>query len=191
MSNLIIVFLVIGVIAAGLAAVSAKASQQPVGRRVGIAVSVCWAITGGVLWLVYQQGSQIPGTELQRYEGGTTELSAKFDGRPVIVNLWATWCPPCRREMPMMSQAEQEHPEVRFVFLNQSEHRDVMSEFLRNESLDLQTILYDPESAFSSATGTHALPTTFFYSADGELRKVYAGEVTPRVLEQGMATIQE
>ncbi|WP_238534364.1 TlpA family protein disulfide reductase [Advenella kashmirensis] len=65
----------------------------------------------------------------------------------VVINLWATWCGPCRREMPMLEQAARQNPDVRFLFVNQGESAATIENYLRQEKLDLsQWIRLDPDS---------------------------------------------
>lgn len=60
---------------------------------------------------------QLPALTLQDLQGKDVALPT-FVGRPTVVNLWATWCPPCRRELPMFQQAQAAQPGVHFVFLD-------------------------------------------------------------------------
>ena len=59
----------------------------------------------------------MPALSLPAPDGRSVAL-ASFVGKPTVVNLWATWCPPCRREMPLLQQAQAAHPELNFVFVN-------------------------------------------------------------------------
>ncbi|WP_312217823.1 TlpA disulfide reductase family protein [Brevundimonas sp.] len=54
-------------------------------------------------------------------------------GRPTVINLWATWRPPCRREMPALAETETQHPDVRFLFVNQGEGAETAGRFLEAE----------------------------------------------------------
>ncbi|RAJ98425.1 TlpA family protein disulfide reductase [Aliidiomarina maris] len=148
------------------------------------------ALSGGLLTFVYQQGSRVPEAQLVDMNEQTGVLSDYFDGRPMIVNLWASWCPPCVREMPLLEAAEQANPDVRFIFINQREHPDVVAEFLVQHSLDLATVLRDHSGDFSAAVGAHVMPTTLFFDADARLQKRFYGEVNQAVLDQGFSLIQ-
>ena len=61
-------------------------------------------------------GVPVPALEVRRLDNTTVPLGA-FVGRPLVINLWATWCPSCRREMPVLKAAQLAHPEIHFVFV--------------------------------------------------------------------------
>ena len=62
----------------------------------------------------------IPAIALVTASAQTVDLRS-YQGQPLVINLWATWCPPCRREMPVLAQAQKEHPDIRFLWINQGE----------------------------------------------------------------------
>src|SRR3546814_7473677 len=68
-------------------------------------------------------------------------------GEPMVVNLWATWCPPCRREMPVLAKAQEERGDVTFVFVNQGESESEIRDYLRESHLQLSNVLLDPFSS--------------------------------------------
>lgn len=149
------------------------------------------ALTGGLVVFVVQQGSQLPDATLTNFAQQDTELADYLDGRPLVVNLWASWCPPCVREMPMLENAEQRHQDVRFIFINQREHLDLVRQFLQQHELSLETVLLDSSGDFSAMVGAHVMPTTLFFSADGTLQKRYFGEVDDAVLSDGLQRIRD
>ena len=71
-----------------------------------------------------------PALTLAAMDAPPIDLSAPGD-RPTVINLWATWCPPCRREMPALAQAEKAHPNVRFLFVNQARAKPAFGPFFR------------------------------------------------------------
>lgn len=102
----------------------------------------------------------------------------------VVINLWASWCAPCRREMPMLEQAARQNPDVRFLFVNQGESVAAIQAYLQKEGLDLgEGVLLDPDSSLSAQFKTRGLPTTLFFNNDA-LRRTHVGEISREVLSE-------
>ncbi|MDP1532892.1 MAG: TlpA disulfide reductase family protein, partial [Rubrivivax sp.] len=126
---------------------------------------------------------------LTSLEGRPMNL-AEFKGKPTVVNLWATWCPPCVREMPVLHQAQMERPDVNFVFLSQGESADKVGSWLRARKLPLHNVLIDANKQAGAAFKEGALPTTLFFDAQGRLHSTRVGELSAATLSerlQGLA----
>ena len=113
----------------------------------------------------------------QLVEGGTTtiaELHAE-DGRPIVVNLWATWCAPCLAEMPDLQAFHQQRgDEVRVLGLNITDSPTRSD--ARVEELGITYLLgRDPEGVFVEALGAVGLPVTAFITKQGHLALVHQG----------------
>lgn len=171
------------------------AARRPAQRRalwatMGVASAV--GLAGAVL-LAQQsapqaQAPRLPPLTLVTLEGGGAlqPLSA-FAGRPVVLNLWATWCPPCVREMPVLARAQQRYPGVHFVFANQSEAPEKVQRFLATHGLALQHVLLDERGALAHHFQQRALPTTLFFDASGALVDTRTGELSDATLAQRLA----
>lgn len=172
---------------AGLAFGAWRARRTPALRRPlvwGAAAGLAsWAVLAGMLVVMQRAAVQLPTAELSRLEGGRVRL-ADMTGRPMVVNLWATWCPPCRREMPVLAQAQAANAGVQFVFVNQGEGEHTVRGYLREGGLQLRNVVLDASSAVSQQTGARGLPTTLFFAADGRLVDVHMGELTRAGLAQ-------
>lgn len=142
-----------------------------------------WAVLGGALALMQQSTLKLPATELTTLDRATTSLSA-MSGKPMVVNLWATWCPPCRREMPVLAEAQARRGDVTFAFVNQGEPELVIRDYLRGGALRLRNVLLDPFSSVSQEAGSRGLPTTLFFDADGRLVDTHMGELSAASLTQ-------
>jgi thiol-disulfide isomerase/thioredoxin len=142
-----------------------------------------WAVLAGALLLMQQSTLKLPSTELTTLEGGTTNLSA-MSGKPMVVNLWATWCPPCRREMPVLAKAQAGRSDVTFAFVNQGEPGPMIRDYLRGGNLQLRNVLLDLFSSVSRDAGSRGLPTTLFFDADGRLVDTHMGELSEASLAQ-------
>ncbi|MGB7905422.1 MAG: TlpA disulfide reductase family protein, partial [Steroidobacteraceae bacterium] len=114
--------------------------------------------------------------------GGRPMSLADFAGEPTVVNLWATWCPPCRREMPALQRAQAANPDVNIVFVNQGEESRTIAAFLDRQGLVVSNVLVDPESRTGAALGHSALPTTLFFDAHGRLADTRIGELSQATL---------
>ncbi|HEY5612278.1 MAG TPA: TlpA disulfide reductase family protein [Lysobacter sp.] len=159
---------------------------QPLRRPLAFGVVAglaSWAVLGGSLLLMQQSVLKLPATELTTLEGATTNLSA-LSGKPMVVNLWATWCPPCRREMPVLANAQLRHSDVEFAFVNQGEPAQVIDDYLAGGDLQLRNVLLDLFSSVSQEAGSRGLPTTLFFDADGRLVDTHMGELSEASLAQ-------
>jgi len=99
-------------------------------------------------------------------------------GRAVVLNFWATWCPPCRAEMPSLQQlAEIYGPEqLQVLAVNVAEGPRRIQQYLQASGLSL-TVLLDPRSEIAKAWGANVLPTTVLIDAEGRPRYRVRGEV--------------
>jgi thiol-disulfide isomerase/thioredoxin len=138
------------------------------------------AMTGaaGTLTLGMAQNQSLPTVELQTLAGEPTNLAAMAKGKPMVVNLWASWCPPCRREMPVLAAAQQIETQVTFVFANQGEDAAAAQRYLSVGQLGLANVLLDADTGLGRAIGSTALPTTLFYDANGRLVDTHLGELS-------------
>ena len=152
----------------------------------GIATGVAaWFMTGVVVGLLHHS-PPLPDLHLATLEEQPVSLLS-YQGRPTVINLWATWCPPCRREMPVFEQAQAEFPEVNIVMVNQGENAQQAQAFLESEGLILSDVLLDPFSQTMNAVGARALPTTLFFDAEGQLMDSHMGELTMASFKSNMS----
>ena len=110
-------------------------------------------------------------------------------GQPFVLNLWATWCPPCRREMPMMIDVAADMPGTPVLLINQGEPVSTVIRYLHREQLGAQAIMLDPQSTISAALGIAAFPATLFIDANGTIRHVHTGEISRAGLLAGLRRI--
>ncbi|MGC6373406.1 TlpA disulfide reductase family protein [Pseudomonas sp. K2I15] len=143
-----------------------------------------WALTSLSLTL-YEKGTHLPDITLRNANGETVQL-ADYKGGPLVINLWATWCPPCRREMPVLESAQRQRPDVTFLFVNQAESMQSVSTYLATQGLNLDNVLFDASGRLGQAVGSMALPTTLFYQPDGRLINSHLGELSQASLARAM-----
>jgi thiol-disulfide isomerase/thioredoxin len=180
-----------GVVVAALYAFWKTRGQVPrkpvlLGLAAGIAF---WGIGAMALFAVQRSTIPLPVVELADVQGNAVPLQS-YAGKPLVLNLWATWCGPCRREMPVLVQAQQAHPAVNFVFANQGEEAGEIVAYLTAEKMAPAHVLVDIESEVMRQTGARALPTTLFFDAEGRLQRVHMGELSRATLETRLREIQ-
>ncbi|MDT4830728.1 Thiol-disulfide oxidoreductase ResA [compost metagenome] len=175
--------LVAAALIGGLLAWRKPSLRQPLAIAVLVGGSL-WG-TGQALVSALERSRQLPELSLMDLAGNPVELR-ELDGRPLVVNLWATWCPPCRREMPVLEAAQKAHPQVRFVLVNQGEHAEVVRRFLSEQNLAPREVLLDSGNRLGQSTGSFGLPTTLFYDASGRLQHSHMGELSGASLEHGL-----
>ncbi|MBD3641520.1 MAG: TlpA family protein disulfide reductase [Marinobacter sp.] len=158
-------------------------------RALGSAVAagmITWGFTTGAIALINQQTQGLPEVALTDLNEQPVSLADISRGQPVVVNLWATWCPPCIREMPVLEEAQQRYPGINFVFANQGEHPETIRKFLNEQNLHLDHVLSDRPGSFGRVVGSQGLPTTLFYNAEGNLVDTHMGELSRASLARGL-----
>lgn len=120
----------------------------------------------------------LPAVVLTTLAGAPTTLAALGKGQPMVVNLWASWCPPCRREMPVLAAGQRQETAVTFVFVNQGEDDATAQRYLSSSGLSIANVLLDSGTSLGRAVGSTALPTTLFYDANGRLVDTHLGALS-------------
>lgn len=169
------------------------ASRRPelrFGLSVGLAVGGLVAILGFATVNSFKSTLKMPDASLADMQGNALTLD-DFKGKPVVVNLWATWCPPCIREMPVLQDAQQINQDVHFVFVNQGEDSAEVAHFLQKHKIALDNVVLDIGGAVGQAVSSRALPTTLFYDADGMLVNSHLGELSKASLKHGLRRFEK
>ena len=158
-------------------------------RALGSAVAaglITWGGISGLIALMNLQTQGLPEVALTDLNERPVDLASLAGDKPTVVNLWATWCPPCIREMPVLEEAQQRYPNVNFVFANQGEHPETIRKFLMEQNLNLSHVLSDRQNRFGRVVGSHGLPTTLFYNAQGHLVDTHMGELSRASLARSL-----
>lgn len=179
--------LVAALVIGGALALRDAAKRRAIAAGVGSGV-VLWVLATGLASLA-APSQPLPAITLVDLDGRPVPLTS-FAGKPAVVNLWASWCPPCRREMPALMRAQQAHPDVAFVFVNQGESAATIRQYLQAEGLQLANVVLDPGGELPRATGSAGLPTTLFFDAKGALVDQRVGELSSATLAQRLAGMQ-
>ena len=168
-------------------------------RRAGLRRSLPAAAGAGALVLLCGQaalrlatppGPPLPALALPTPSGRPLRLQA-LRGAPVVINLWATWCPPCRRELPMLVDAARRTHDVRIVLVDQGETAEQVQAYLRGARLRPPLLAIDPHGELAARYRTPGLPTTLFFAADGTLQRMYVGEMSAATLIEAIGTLRD
>ncbi|MFP4559850.1 MAG: redoxin domain-containing protein [Thiohalorhabdus sp.] len=183
-----------GVAAAALYALwryrGSRARQARAQLPLAAGLGVWLALSGGHALLAPGGGPGLPGGGLPTLAGEPRALG-DLEGRPAVVNLWASWCPPCRREMPRFAEAAEAREEVAFAFVNQGESRDRVAGFLEDYGVAPESVFLDHERRVGAHYDAAGLPATLFYNARGELVASHVGEVSRAALDSQLDRITE
>ena len=134
-----------------------------------------------------RQGDVAPDFAFSSFDGERLKLS-DFRGRPVWLNFWASWCAPCRAEMPAMELKLREHADdnLLIVAVNNGERIEAAERFLERLQIDLGLYAYDPAADIARRYSLVGMPTSFFIDANGVITDVYALALNEEVMESAI-----
>lgn len=192
---------------------TAPARQRGLVRRFLYPLAVIAVIAGVIWWLEYrggdgfsndeygprdlpaalasdslsvkaEPGSLAPDFLLESVDGDETRLT-DFRGHPVVLNFWATWCRPCRLEMPLLVDASQRYANDGLVVigLNLQEGKSLIEPFAEDYGIEFP-LLMDRDGEVGDRYRLLGLPTTFFIDADGVIQSVFTGPLEEEVDDQ-------
>ena len=169
---------------AGVAAIALGASllgwRRPPLRRPLILASTAAAAIGALAVVVASALTsaaqpRLPTLQVASLAGEPLPL---HDGRASVINLWASWCPPCRREMPVLVEGARRYPNMRFLLINQGEEAATVEAVGGRWKIPAALLAVDVESRVSTTLGVRGYPTTMIVAADGRILGRHTGEVS-------------
>lgn len=128
-----------------------------------------------------------PAFTLTNTDGARVTL-ADLAGEPLVINFWASYCPPCRAEMPLLQRSVTASSRVHLVLINEGDSSQSARDFLSATGIQLPALL-DTNLAVGRAYGVVPLPTTVFVRADGSIAGRQIGELDDRVLATWLSTL--
>ncbi len=149
------------------------------------------ALQSGMQSGMPKEGEAIPDFELPTLDGRKVRLSA-LRGSPVLINFWATWCGPCKQEMPLLVEQYNWNKgkglRVLAIDTLANDNRDDMRAFVRQFNVNFD-VLVDETDAIAGGWEVMGLPTTFFIRPDGVVAKVHVGQLTADQLKEYVTMI--
>ena len=161
--------------------------------RIGIAVA-CLALLGGACGPSADRpaAARLPADPQALPEFTLADFQhvlAGLRGTPVVVNVWASWCGPCRREAPLLASAHEAYGDrVRFIGVDILDERDSARAFMREYRWTYPSV-YDPSGAIRDGLGLLGQPVTLFYDASGALVDTWSGPLSQQVLDHDLDAI--
>jgi cytochrome oxidase Cu insertion factor (SCO1/SenC/PrrC family) len=132
-------------------------------------------------------GGSAPAFTLSGTDGRQVTL-ASLAGKPAVINFWASYCPPCKAEMPLLQRLVGQHSGVRLVLVDEGDSSQAARSFLDSVGLN-QAALLDSDLAVGHEYGAIALPTTVFVRADGTIAARHIGQLDEGVLAAQLTTL--
>jgi thiol-disulfide isomerase/thioredoxin len=113
---------------------------------------------------------------------GKTLTHADIAGRRTYINVFATWCPPCQSEIPRLLQAAREHPDVRFIFVDEQESPSAVKRFVRRFGI-LGDVAID-QGQFAATYEALPIPESILIDKHGVVRMIYRGPIPQQMLQK-------
>lgn len=140
--------------------------------------------------------TQVPSFSMPLFARYTADYSDRFNlaeqSKPVVINFWASWCVPCRVEMPILEASWREHQgEVLFVGINTQESSRTGAEGLLDEFNLSYPNGVDESNRINIDYGLFGLPETFFIRADGTLSYRHSGEINRETVDEQVQALLE
>lgn len=135
--------------------------------------------------LLPRMADELPSMDRQGYE----TLLEQLRGTPLVVNFWASWCDPCREEMPLLAEAHQRlGREIQFLGVDMEDARDAGARFLHAYDVRYPNV-FDPSNEIGLSLDLFAPPMTVFYDRDGAIVARVPGQLSRESLEEGLALL--
>ncbi len=142
-----------------------------------------------------ETNEQIAAPDFTVYDSDGNEVRlSDFAGQPVIINFWASWCPPCRSEMPHFNLLyNEEKDNVVFLMIDLTDgQRETQTDgeaYIEDQGYDFEP-LFDLDMDAASQYGIQSIPTTIFVDRDGYIKTGYQGALSEETLRQGIELIR-
>lgn len=151
---------------------------------------------GALLWLglgnnPYSQDEAVAGRTLSPWQsddllGGAPIHTAALKGEPFVLNVWASWCPSCRAEHPLLSELASAVP---LYGLNYRDKADAARAWLAQAGNPYRTVLADPDGKLAMELGVYGTPETYLFAADGTLLTRHTGLLTREIWQRQFAPL--
>ena len=169
-------------------------------RLVSVLIGILLIAGGGIgLLLAVSRSARLPGTPVAAplpdvivtTLGGEVVNLADLGGRPLLINFWATWCPPCREEMPALERVERKWAErgAAVIVINFEEDEATIRRYLAENGLSLR-VFQDSSGEVAQKLDITYLPTTLFVDGTGVIRSRNESVLSQGQMEAGLRALR-
>lgn len=133
-------------------------------------------------------GQPFPPFEMSKLLSDETVSAAELQGKPLLVNVWATWCPTCKAEHTFLNMLAEEG--IRIVGINYKDERDKALQWLSSYGNPYEFNVFDPEGKLGLELGVYGAPETFLVDSSGVIRAKHVGDLNAAVWQKLESTYQ-
>jgi thiol-disulfide isomerase/thioredoxin len=136
-------------------------------------------------------GDSIPEFKAPMMGGGTMTWS-DYAGKPVVLAIWASWCPHCQKELPILGSTQAKYPGVQLVSVTTAfgqEAGPTPLEFMQQKNLSFPVGLDDANRTILTGLGVVGFPTVYYVGSDGKVVQMTEGEIDPAKIDQYFASL--
>ena len=190
--SLIIIMLALVLLIAGASVLYSRLGENMAPDQLAVAETVPTEETGTEPAGTEPPSIPAPDVTIYDGEGNPVKLSDYF-GKPIVMNFWASWCGPCKMEMPDFNEKSQElDGKVQFLMVNMTDGRretvETASAFIESQGYTFP-VLFDITLEAAYTYGAYSLPTTFFIDAEGNAVAQATGAISGETLQRGIDLI--
>ena len=178
-----------GIVGAAAVLLAMLGLNRTSGFSIAAIVALALAWTGGTVLFKGPPQSLSNMPALATLDGKSIERES-LAGRPYVVNLWATWCPPCQRELPMLADVAK-GSNVPILLVNEGESATQVGRYLNRSAISADAVALDESSELMRLVKGGALPTTLFINARGEIVETHLGEISRAALLDRIVQLQK
>jgi thiol-disulfide isomerase/thioredoxin len=184
----------------GLAACAPAATNSTANSTANSTMNAATSLTTGTVGPDgLSAGDLMPELRLASYGSGQEMTLSSLRGKPVLLNFWATWCGPCRAEIPKLNELARKYPKLTIIGVNVAESRDTIGGYLKQQSTAYE-VWHETKDGFPTDNtskllstwegreGGYSIPFTVIVDSDGYAKRIISG-FNERALENSVAAL--
>jgi len=157
-----------------------------------VAIATCLALAGYILLPLQSfAATKMPEFSLEGVREGKTISSTSFDGKVLLLIFFATWCPPCAEEVPVLVKLQEDYAGAGFSVVGLSVDQEgpaVVSKFMDSHNINYPVLMAEARTTMDFG-GVYGIPVSFLVSKAGNVVKKYMGYVQPTILEKDIKSL--